>query len=742
MPFRFATLAFALAAAAAASTASAQTAADTDRTTVEADVIEGVSDLEVTARGSAEITRDDISIFGETLRYNREFGRAEGDGGVRLRRGSDRFFGPRLYYSTLDDTGVFENPEYLLQGADRTARGTAERLEFRGRARYWLTNATYTTCQPGKEDWRLEAKELDLDFDQEEGEAWSPRLRFFDTTILASPWATFPLSDRRRSGILTPYYAQTSSRGLEFGFPYYWNIAPEYDATFTPVYMAKRGVQLKNQGRYLDRRFAGEVKFEVLPEDKEFGESREGVSWQHTHNFPRNTTLNIDYNRVSDDRYFVDLATQVKQLSVGNLPQDAYLTHGGNLGKAPYSAQARVQGFQTLQDPLAPIVPPYHRVPQLNFGIGYNDLAGALDSGLTAEYVRFTHPTMIEGARSSVSPSVALPLLAPGWFLTPKAGLRYVSYGLTRTASPSDPQAPEVTIPWASVDSGVVFERDSGLFGAGSTQTLEPRLFYVYVPYRNQDAIPIFDTALADFNYAQLFTENRFVGGDRFGDANQATLALTSRFLRNSGQEALRATIAQRYYFEEERVGLTPTSPLRSTTDSDILASLGGRIGAAWTFDLTTQYNRHQQRPEKHSISGRYAPEPGKVLNASYRYNREALKQIDISGQWPVAAGWYGVGRYNYSILDNRLLEGLAGFEYNAGCWALRVGRVARPGGGQYQHYCIRVPNRIQRRRQHRDQRGVRYAQAPGAGLLGEQPGGRAPDAAERAAAPALRADF
>ncbi|HEU5176262.1 MAG TPA: LPS-assembly protein LptD, partial [Burkholderiales bacterium] len=336
-------------------------------------------------------------------------------------------------------------------------------------------------------------------------------------------------------------------------------------------------------------------------------------------------------------------------------------------------AQARVQGFQTLQDPLAPIVPPYHRVPQLNFGVGYNDLAGALDSALTAEYVRFTHPTMVEGARSSLSPTLAVPLLAPGWFFTPKAGLRYVSYALTRTVSPDDAPSPAVSIPWASLDSGLVFERDSGLFGAGSTQTLEPRLFYVYVPYRNQDAIPIFDTALADFNYAQLFTENRFVGGDRFGDANQATLALTSRFLRGNGQEALRATIAQRYYFENERVGLTPTSPLRSTTDSDILASLGGRIGPAWTFDLSTQYNRHQQRPEKHSISGRYAPEPGKVLNASYRYNREALKQIDVSGQWPVAAGWYGVGRYNYSILDKRLLEGLAGFEYNAGCWAFRA---------------------------------------------------------------------
>lgn len=216
MPFRIAMLALALAAAGAAS---AQTGAgdprsadaELDRTVVEADVIEGVSDLEVTARGNAEINRDDLSIFGDVLRYNRELGRAEGDGGVRLRRGSDRFFGPRLYYNTFDDTGVFETPEYLLQG-DRTARGSAERLEFLGRGRYRMTNATYTTCQPGQEDWRLEAKELDLDFEGEDGEAVTPRLRFFDTTILASPWATFPLGDRRRSGILTPYYAQTSTR--------------------------------------------------------------------------------------------------------------------------------------------------------------------------------------------------------------------------------------------------------------------------------------------------------------------------------------------------------------------------------------------------------------------------------------------------------------------------------------------------------------------------------------------------
>jgi LPS-assembly protein len=211
------------------------------------------------------------------------------------------------------------------------------------------------------------------------------------------------------------------------------------------------------------------------------------------------------------------------------------------------------------------------------------------------------------------------------------------------------------------------------LFGEGSLQTLEPRLFYVYVPYRNQDSIPIFDTALADFNYAQLFTENRFVGGDRFGDANQATLAVTSRFLQPSGQEAVRATIGQRYYFADERVGLTPTSPLRTTTDSDILASIGMRLGRRWSFDTATQYNRHQQRGERYSAAARYSPEIAKVLNASYRFQRDVLKQIDVSGQWPLTPGWYGVGRYNYSIQDKRLLEGLAGFEYNAGCWVFRA---------------------------------------------------------------------
>jgi LPS-assembly protein len=668
MAMRFAMLAAALAAAAPAA-AQSEPPAEADRTTIEADVIEGVSDLEVSGRGNAEIRRDDMTIFGESLRYNREFGRAEGEGGVRLQRGADRFFGPRLYYNTLDDTGVFESPSYLLE-RERTARGSAERLEFLGPERYRFINGNYTTCRPGQEDWHLEASELELDFEEEEGTAVHPRLRFFDTTIVASPYAVFPIGDRRKSGLLTPYYAQTSQRGFEVGIPYYWNIAPEYDAAFTPVFMGKRGYQLKSEARYLGRPYAGELRYEILPEDRETNTTREGVSWQHRHNFPRNVVAQVDYNRVSDDFYFVDLASTVKQVSVGNLPQDGHVTQSGSLGLAPYSLQARVQRFQTLQDPLAPIVPPYHRVPQLTFNGAYNDIAGAFDSALPLEYVAFEHSTLVDGSRASMTPTLALPLLAPGWFFTPKLGLRYASYSLS-LEEPA--KTPELFVPWGSLDSGLVFERASGVFGEGSTQTLEPRLFYVYIPYRNQDAIPLFDTALAEFNYVQLFTENRFVGGDRFGDANQLTLALTTRLLQASGAERLRATIGQRYYFEDERVGLTPTSPLRTAEESDILVSVGARLSAMWSFDVTTQYNRPLQRWERVSTAVSYRPEPTKVLNASYRFQRDVLQQVDISGQWPLRPGWYGVGRYNYSIQDDQLLEGLAGIEYNAGCWVFRA---------------------------------------------------------------------
>jgi LPS-assembly protein len=669
MPYRVALLALCFALPAFAQTVASPQPEEV--TTIDAERLEGVGDIEITARGNAEIRRGELTIFGQILRFNAEYGRAQGEGGVRLQRGPDRFFGPRLEYNTREDTGRFESPHYLLQ-RERTARGGAEELEILGPERFRLKNATFTTCEPGRDDWVLRASELDLDYETEEGRAKSPRLYFYDVPIFGFPFASFPLENRRRSGVLAPYYSHTTQRGFEFGVPYYWNIAPERDATLTPVYMAKRGVQLKTQARYLERNYSGELRLEYLPDDKVFEASRRGLSLQHTHTFTPQLTGQLDYNRVSDSRYFVDLASQVRQVSIGNLQQDGYLTYNGNLGAYPYTAQARVQKFQTLQDPLAPIDPPYHRAPQLSFSTSVNNIAGLVDSNLPAEFVHFTHETKVDGTRATLSPSFALPLLTPGWFLTPRAGLRQVSYNLNRTV-PGQTTSPHVEIPWFSADTGLIFEREARFFGDTLTQTFEPRVFYVNVPYRNQDQLPIFDTAVADFNFPQLFTENRFTGGDRFGDANQVTLAATSRFLNPNGREAFRGTLGQRYYFRDERVALTPGGPLRTSLESDLLASVGGRLFRYWAFDSTLQYNRHDQRAERYTASVRYNPEVAKVVNASYRFSRSTIRQIDLSTQWPIAAGWYGVGRYNYSFLDKRLLEGLAGVEYNAGCWVFRA---------------------------------------------------------------------
>lgn len=640
-------------------------------TVIEAEEIEGVADLEVSARGAAEVRRDDVTVFGERLRYQRELGRIEAEGGVRLERGADRFFGARLRYDTRTDTGELDEPAFVLN-REQTVRGRAERLEFLGRDRLRLARGSYTSCEPGREDWRIEANELELDYEAEQGRVRGGRLEFLGTTLLALPYATFPLEKRRKSGFLAPYYGQSTRRGLELGVSYYWNLAPEYDLTLSPVYMSKRGEQLKSHFRYLGRTYAGELRHEYLFNDRELQRPRSGLSLLHEQRLRDNMTLRLDLNKVSDPRYFADLRSQVRNVSVVNLQREGLFNVATSIGEVPLGLQVRVQRFQTLQDPLAPIVEPYDRLPQVVVNAVRNDLGGLFDLALPGEYVRFAHRTLVEGTRLAVNPTVALPLIAPGYFLTPKLGLRVVRYSLSRTA-PGQPDSPSLSIPWLSVDGGLVFEREARLAGQALTQTLEPRLFYVYVPYRAQDQLPLFDTALADFNYATLFAENRFVGGDRFGDANQVTLAATSRLLDARGTELARAMLGQRWYFKNERVGLTAAAPLRSVDSSDLLASVGARLLRDWLFDATLQYSPREARAERYGVSVRYSPEIAKVLNATYRFNRALLRQIDVSGQWPVRPGWFAIGRANYSFRDKRLVDGLGGLEYNGGCWVFRA---------------------------------------------------------------------
>ncbi len=598
---------------------------------------------------------------------------------MRLEKAGNVLTGPSLRYRTSDSSGELVKPEFVLAPhaargmAPVTGRGHAERVQLEDETHAKLFDAFFTTCAPGREDWYLHMDELDLDTGADLGKAHWTTVYFKDFPLLKSPYLDFPLAERRKSGFLAPTIGLTGKNGPEVAVPYYFNIAPQYDLTLTPRYMAKRGLQVASELRYLQPSYNGVLQAEVLPNDPIRGGRRDAVALTHAYSRgPLSATLNL--NRVSDDNYFRDLSTRISAVSQTYLPRDGLASYTGTWWDGgTWTATTRFQSFQTLQDPNNPLPVPYARLPQLVLNANKFDARG-FDVGFTGEAVDFHHPSQVNGLRTIANPSLALPFIRPGVYVTPKIGLHATSYALTNPASGADSTL-QRTLPIFSTDAGLVLEKaDQSFFGQSYLQTLEPRAYYLYIPYRNQDQIPVFDTAVADINYAQIFSENRFVGGDRVNDANEVTLALTSRLLSpRTGQEAVRAAIAHRFSFQPQRVNLLSGTSSQAFSQSDWLASLAGRVAPRWTVETAVQYNAIDMRTDRMVMSARYQPELQKILNVSYRYRRDQINQVDLSGQWPLGGAWYGVGRYNFSVSDHRVIESLAGFEYNGGCWVSRV---------------------------------------------------------------------
>lgn len=634
-------------------------------TYIQAMRIQGHKDAEVEAFGDAELRQWGQVLFADHLIYRQPEDEVFADGKVRIEQKADITEGDELRFKLGDKQGYMKPAEILLGEQLPPGRGSAAKLLFQGENHYRLEQTQYTTCPIGDDDWFLRASELNLDRTTQVGTAYNAHVVFKGVPILYSPWMTFPLTRDRKSGFLAPSFGSTGRSGGEFTLPYYWNIAPNRDATISARVMQKRGLQLDNELRYLDTSYAGKANVEFLPNDQLLGFNRYFFSLNHNQGLAPGLSGALNIQKASDDNYFRDLGTQLADTSQIILPREGTLNY--NFGG--WGVTARAQTFQMLQDPSAPVTPPYHRTPQLLLNGISRDMRGT-DLALTGEYVNFTHPSLLNGQRLTFYPSVSLPLAEPYGYLTPKLGWRTTRYTLGQNTA-GQPDA-TVSLPVFSVDGALYFERDTALFGKSYQQTLEPRLYYLNVPYRDQSRIPNFDSSEADFSYAELFSENRFNGGDRFNDANHLTLALTSRLLdAESGQERIRATVGQRYYFKEQQVTLNTTAS--TDTTSNFLALLSGNLSSKWSLDSGWQYNPGQKLTEKASIGARYQPEIGKVLNMGYRYTREALKQIDISTQWPISRRWYGLARWNYSMLDSKMLEGLAGVEYNAGCWAFRA---------------------------------------------------------------------
>lgn len=575
--------------------------------------------------------------------------------------------GNQLDYLLDTKYGTLTSPDYAM--AQGLGRGDAVKLLFEGDDKYRLQDGRFTTCQPGDNAWFLHANELELDYVKNQGVAHHAWLEFKGAPIMYMPWMNFPLNSNRQTGFLAPSFSSSNRNGLEFNTPIYWNIAPNYDFTLTPRYMSRRGVMLGGEFRYLQPDYAGTLKVENLANDSVTDTSRSSIVFQHQHALTDRLNLSLNIQQVSDDEYFNDFGDRLSVASQTNLPREAVLSYRGD----NFQTFARWQRFQTIQSTTNPVDEPYARVPQLGFSASPDLIKGVL-LNITAEATEFEHSSKINGTRVWVKPEISMPFVGSYGFIKPKLGVHATSYQLHANGSDQVSSTENRTVPIFSLDGGLYFEKESSFAGQDYTQTLEPRAFYTYIPYRDQSKLPNFDSAITDFSFAQMFSENQFSGNDRINDANQLTLALSSRLYESStGMERVRATIGQRFYFSDQRVTLDAPGRPDEATSSDLLLSVSGQVWRDFMVGYSLQYNAKDDATMRSDINLGWSPGAFRALNMRYIQSRNNnIEQLDFSGQWPLGGGWYAIGRANYSLRDNKALETLGGFEYNAGCWALR----------------------------------------------------------------------
>lgn len=678
---------------------------------IEGDSLQLRMDRQMRAVGNAVIRKDGQQVTGDEIRYDMQNDELQVDGNATITAGETKITGPLLRMrmsesigemrdvsiefkssppppsnqdssALLNDDAILisdpkryleDNQSYSAQqktSAFDNIRATAKQVLFEGQNVKRLKNASYTSCAADVDDWYIKTNNLELNDYTRTGEATNAFVEFKGIPILYTPWMSFSYNNQRKSGFLAPLWGSTSRSGFELLTPYYINISPDMDATVATRFLSKRGTQLQGEFRYLGENYSGINNLEYLDNDNMTGQTRFYAKLSHAQRFSEHWSGGYSLEKVSDDRYFSEMATRIQVTSRVNLQQTAFVDYNDE----HWTFNGSIQRYQTL-DSKSYV---YQRLPQMTLNY-QNDWKG-FTSETAAQYVYFDSikemGSVPTGSRLSFYPSIAYPLKSSYGFMTPKLGIHTTQYSLTDntpTGYSQEYNQLNRTLPIFSLDSGLYFDRESSLFGTNYTHTLEPRAYYVYIPYRDQSKIPIFDTALATLNQDSIFTENQFIGGDRVNNANQTTLAVTSRLIDSeTGIERLSATVGQRFYFEDQIVTL-PDSSRSTRKSSDILAGFTARLSSRLNLDTFWQYNPDQGNMERNNYLLRYNPEPGKSFSFGYRYTANTLEQIDTSAQWPLGTGWYGIGRLNYSIRDGNAVQFLGGLEYDAGCWQARA---------------------------------------------------------------------
>ncbi|NBX57394.1 MAG: LPS-assembly protein LptD [Gammaproteobacteria bacterium] len=550
---------------------------------------------------------------------------------------------------------------------EEPARGAADGLELGIDGKVTLSRVWFTTCPESSPDWRIRASRIELDTRARNGTGRSAAIEFKGVPILYLPYLSFPLGDQRKSGFLFPNVGYSSRGGAEIKLPYYLNLAPNYDLTLEPTLYGRRGVDLGTSFRYLTRAHRGDLRLNALQSDGIRDINRNWLRVRHRSELPAGWRFDVDAQSVSDAEYFEDFASGTEGTSTAFLQRSARLSYRDS----HWYLRAEAEQFQTIDRALEAIDRPYARLPHVQVS-GEWESAGPITAryGFDSEVVNFDREVGVEGWRTHFAPRVGLDVGSPAYYLRPSVGWRYTRYDLERAADAEDQLSR--SLPYAALDTGLRLERNT-IDGARTRMTLEPRLLYLWTPYRNQDDLPIFDTALPDLDFVQLFRTSSYVGPDRIADANHASIGVTSRiFDSSSGRQLLSATIGQTYRFDRPRVRL-PGEPETRDSRSDLVAQLGISAWQNWNVNLGLQWDSEESRQQRSHVRLQYRPDTDRAVNVAYRFQRDRLEQGEVSGAWPLGPRWNAYGRFIYDLKDRSTLDRFAGLEYKSCCWRLRV---------------------------------------------------------------------
>lgn len=622
---------------------------------------EGMSKL----TGSVRLRQQDREITAEQIDYDEVQQRA-------IINQESLFRSPQLLvdsqhaeFDVDDETGLFSDNSFTL--LSRTARGHADQLQVFSDKTAVLKGANYTSCAPGDDSWYLEASRIHLDYDEGLGTARNARLRFLGVPIFYSPWVQFPIDDRRRTGLLYPVVGNTNKTGFDVREPVYINLAPNYDLTFTPRYMSERGTQLGLSGRFLLSQSEGDAGYQYLDHDKTLGDKRDYAYFNDRSLLSPHLAMDLHYANVSDPAYFEDLGGNNLDLSSNSfLDRSARFTYNS---PAAYSVQLLVQDYQKINSSLTQVEEPYRRLPQLLVSTQTRNSYLYTRLGANGEYSNFVREDSVEGQRVDLDPYIKAERDTLSWFSKAQLDYHYTTYELTGT--PADqPSSPDRGLPIFSAEYGLRFER---LLDDGTPQLLEPRLFYLYVPYQNQDDLPVFDSGEPDFDFTQLFARNRFSGLDRISDANELTLALTGRQLDpQTGAVKAAVAIGQLYRFEAPRVSLPGEAPPDSGA-TDFIGEFEYNLSKDWGTRLLAQWSPEESEFSRAGVAVRYRDDQHHLVEAAYRYRRDLLEQADLTVMTPIWRAISLAGRWRYSLRETQSLDSYVGLRFDTCCYAIDV---------------------------------------------------------------------